>query len=108
MDKKSLTAVARQQLKLASTASSGRSSQTIYGGHSRSLRQTVIGLTAGTSLAEHNNPGEATLLVLNGKLELISGEDTWKGSTGDLLVIPQARHSVSALEDVAFLLTVAK
>ena len=108
MDKKSLTAVARQQLKIASTASSGRSSQTIYGGHSRSLRQTVIGLIAGSKLAEHNNPGEATLLVLNGKLELISGENTWKGSTGDLLVIPQARHSVSALEDVAFLLTVAK
>ncbi|HEY5852669.1 MAG TPA: cupin domain-containing protein [Aldersonia sp.] len=108
MDKKSLTAVARQQLKIASTASSGRSSQTIYGGHSRSLRQTVVGLSAGQSLAEHDNAGEATLLVLNGTLKLISGENSWKGSTGDLLVIPQARHSVEALEDVAFLLTVAK
>ena len=108
MDKKSLTAVARQQLKIASTASSGRSSQTIYGGHSRSLRQTVVGLSAGQSLAEHDNAGEATLLVLNGKLKLISGDNSWKGSTGDLLVIPQARHSVEALEDVAFLLTVAK
>lgn len=108
MDKKSLTAVARQQLKIASTASSGRSSQTIYGGHSRSLRQTVVGLSAGQSLAEHDNAGEATLLVLNGTLKLISGDNSWKGSTGDLLVIPQARHSVEALEDVAFLLTVAK
>lgn len=108
MDKKSLTAVARQQLKIASTASSGRSSQTIYGGHSRSLRQTVVGLSAGQSLAEHDNAGEATLLVLNGKLKLISGDNSWKGSTGDLLVIPHARHSVEALEDVAFLLTVAK
>ena len=108
MDKKSLTAVARQQLKIATTASSGRSSQTIYGGHSRSLRQTVVGLSAGQSLAEHDNAGEATLLVLNGTLKLISGDNSWKGSTGDLLVIPQARHSVEALEDVAFLLTVAK
>lgn len=108
MDKKSLTAVARQQLKIASTASSGRSSQTIYGGHSRSLRQTVVGLSAGQSLAEHDNAGEATLLVLNGTLKLISGDNSWKGSTGDLLVIPHARHSVEALEDVAFLLTVAK
>lgn len=107
MDKKSLTAVARHQLKLASTASSGRSSQTIYGGHSKSLRQTVVGLSAGKSLAEHDNAGESTLLILSGKLQLISGENSWKGSTGDLLVVPNARHSVEALEDVAFLLTVA-
>ncbi|WP_068276584.1 cupin domain-containing protein [Aldersonia kunmingensis] len=108
MDKKSLTAVARQQLKIAGSATSGRSSQTIYGGHSRSLRQTVVGLAAGQSLAEHDNAGEATLLVLNGTLQVVSGSDTWKGSAGDLIVVPRARHSVEALEDVAFLLTVAK
>jgi quercetin dioxygenase-like cupin family protein len=108
MDKKSLTAVARQQLKLANTASSGRSSQTIYGGHQRSLRQTVVALIAGEELAEHDSPGEATLLVLSGTLTLIAGEDSWKGSAGDLLVIPSARHRVEAVEDVAFLLTVAK
>jgi quercetin dioxygenase-like cupin family protein len=108
MDKKSLTAVARQQLKIAGSATSGRSSQTIYGGHSRSLRQTVVGLAAGQSLAEHDNAGEATLLVLNGTLQVVSGTDTWKGSAGDLIVVPRARHSVEALEDVAFLLTVAK
>lgn len=107
MDKKSLTALARQQLKLAVGASSGRSSQTVYGGHSRKLRQTVVALAAGNKLAEHDLSGESTVLVLSGKLELISGEKTWKGSTGDLLVIPDARHSVEALEDVNFLLTVA-
>ncbi|GAB2721241.1 cupin domain-containing protein [Nocardia mexicana] len=108
MDKKSLTAVARQQLKLAATATSGRSSQTLCGGHTHSLRQTVIALSAGQSLAEHENPGEATLQVLTGTLTLISGTNEWKGSPGDLLVIPDARHSVKALDDVAFLLTVAK
>ncbi|MBF6330529.1 cupin domain-containing protein [Nocardia transvalensis] len=108
MDKKSLTAVARQQLKLAASASSGRSSQTLCGGHTHSLRQTVIALAAGQSLAEHENPGEATLQVLSGTLTLISGSREWKGSPGDLLVIPDARHSVKAIDDVAFLLTVAK
>ncbi len=108
MDKKSLTAVAREQLKAAANATSGRSSQTIYGGHAQSLRQTVIGLIAGQSLAEHDNKGDATVLVLSGKLELRSGENAWKGSSGDLLILPKARHSVQALEDVAFLLTVAK
>ncbi|MEU7631573.1 cupin domain-containing protein [Nocardia sp. NPDC049190] len=108
MDKKSLTAVARQQLKLAAAATSGRSSQTIYGGHTHSLRQTVVGLSAGQSLAEHDNAGDATLLVLSGTLTLISGTDEWKGSAGDLIVVPKARHSVKAVDDVAFLLTVAK
>ncbi|RMI31011.1 cupin domain-containing protein [Nocardia stercoris] len=108
MDKKSLTAVARQQLALAKTTTSGRSSQTLCGGHTHSLRQTVIALTAGQSLAEHDSPGEATLQVLTGTLTLISGAHEWKGSPGDLLVLPAARHSVQAVDDVAFLLTVAK
>lgn len=107
MDKKSLTAVARQQLKLAATVTSGRSSQTVYGGHVHSLRQTVVGLCAGKNLAEHENNGEATLLVLTGTLTLHSGDKEWKGSAGDLLVVPKARHSVHAIDDVAFLLTVA-
>lgn len=107
MDKKSLTALARQQLKLAKTASSGRSSQTVYGGHQRSLRQTVVALSAGQSLGEHDLSGESTIVVLTGQLSLVSGEKSWKGSTGDLLVVPDARHSVQAVEDVTFLLTVA-
>lgn len=107
MDKKSLTAVARQQLKLAATASSGRSSQTIHGGHAHKLRQTVVALTAGQSLAEHDNHSDATVQVLTGTLTLISGTDEWKGSPGDLLVIPAARHRVHADADVTFLLTVA-
>lgn len=107
MDKKSLTALARQQLKLASTATSGRSSQTVFGGHAHTLRQTVVALTSGQSLAEHDNNGEATLLVLSGTLTLLSGANEWKGSSGDLLVVPKARHSVKAVDDVAFLLTVA-
>ena len=107
MDKKSLTALARQQLKLAVGASSGRSSQTVYGGHQRPLRQTVVALAEGNSLAEHDLNGESTVLVISGQLKLISGEKSWKGSAGDLLVIPDARHSVEAVEDVAFLLTVS-
>lgn len=107
MDKKSLTALARQQLKLAVGASSGRSSQTVYGGHQRHLRQTVVALVAGNKLAEHDLSGESTVLVLSGQLMLVSGEKSWKGSAGDLLVVPDARHSVEAIEDVAFLLTVS-
>ena len=104
----SLTTVAQTQLDVARGASSGRASATVFGGHEHSLRQTVIALVAGEGLQEHESPGEATLQVLSGHVELRCDEATWSGSSGDLLVIPDARHSLAALEDSVVLLTVVK
>ena len=108
MQKSSLTALVRQQLDLASRASSGRSAQTVYGGHERVLRQTMIALNAGQRMEEHENPGEATVHVLHGRVRLESGTTAWEGSPGDLLIVPQARHDLEALETSVILLTVAK
>ena len=57
MEKVSLTALAREHLESARAASSGRSAHTIYGGHEHSLRQTVMALTAGSKLDDHESPG---------------------------------------------------
>ena len=108
MNKMSLTALAREHADRAKSASSGRSSQTVYGGHEHTLRQTLLALTAGQALSEHENPGEATLQVLSGRVRINAGDTTWEGSTGDLLIIPDARHDLEAVQDAVVLLTVAK
>ena len=108
MSKVSLTALARTHLAQAREASSGRSAETVYGGHERQLRQTLIALRAGQSLAENASPGEATLQVILGRVLLHSGGNEWNGSPGDLFTIPDALHSLDAVEDSVFVLTVVK
>ena len=108
MQKQSLTALVRQHLEKASSSSSGRSAHTVYGGHEHVQRQTLIALRAGSHLDEHASPGEATLQVLHGRVTLVAGDDRWNGSPGDLMVIPDSRHALDAVEDSVVLLTVAK
>lgn len=104
--KSSLTALVREHLETATRVSSGRSAHTVYGGHEHVLRQTLIAIAAGRELAEHESPGEATVHVLHGRVRLTAGDLAWEGSAGDLLVVPQERHGLFALEDSAVLLTV--
>jgi quercetin dioxygenase-like cupin family protein len=103
----SLSQLATEQLGNARAASSGRASVTVHGGQEHDLRQTVIALAEGRSLGEHESPGEATLQVLSGRVRLLAGEESWEGVEGDHLVIPPARHDLTALTDAAVLLTVA-
>lgn len=106
MDGISLTRLADEQLEAARSARAGRSAHTVHGGHDHMLRQTIIALTAGTELAEHNSPGQATLQVLRGNVRVTAGDDTWSGGPGDLLIIPPDRHGLHADSDAVVLLTV--
>ena len=108
MNKMSLTALARTHLAHAEQAPSGRSAHTVVGGHDHSLRQTLIAITAGTTLAEHDSPGEATVHVLHGHIRLLTTDTSWDGHPGDLLTVPNSRHSLHAVQASAVLLTVAK
>jgi quercetin dioxygenase-like cupin family protein len=105
VQKLSLVAAARQALEQARSAPTGRSASTLYGGHEHALRQTVIALRAGSALHEHENPGEATVQVLTGRVQLSTDSTVWDGRQGDLLIVPDQRHRLNAVEDSTILLT---
>lgn len=108
MQKLSLKALARELLEQAAGAGGGRTARTVIGGHERVLRQTVIAMVKDAALTEHANPGEASVYVLHGRVELAADGQTWEGRSGDLLIVPDAPHSLRALQDSSVLLTVAK
>ena len=108
MESTSLAALAHEHLETARTASSGRSAHTVHGGHGHVLRQTLIALLSGHSLADHESPGDATLQVLQGRVRLVEGAQSQEAVAGDIVVIPDGRHSLDAIEDSVVLLTVAQ
>lgn len=46
--------------------------------------------------------------VVYGRVRVTSNETSWNCREGDLLTIPEARHSLHALQDAVVLLTVGK
>lgn len=108
MKKFSLTAIARAELREAVSSANGRAARTVFGGHEHTLRQTVIALASGTQLQEHENPGEATVLVLRGRIRISSEGQQWEGRDQDLLILPAGRAQITALEESSILLSVAK
>lgn len=106
MNTLSLDALAREQLEAARRASNGRSARTVVGGHEHRLRQTLMALVSGAALGDHRSPGEATVQVLHGRVRLRSGDASWEGHRGDLLIVPPAVHDLEALDDAVVLLTV--
>lgn len=91
-------------LQKARGANSGRAAHSVYSG--RYLKQALLTLTAGTTMAEHDSPPEATMQVLQGSVALSSAEESWDLRAGDIMTVPPERHSVQAHEDSAFLLTI--
>ena len=108
MESLSLPELGREHLDKARAADAGRSAVTVHGRHDYVMRQTLIALVADSELAEHESPGEATLQVVLGRVRLAAGEDGVDLGTGDHATIPDARHSLLALEDAVVLLTVSK
>ncbi|WGW11362.1 cupin [Saxibacter everestensis] len=92
-----------EHLELAARDHHGRSAHLLI--HDRNLRQAIIAMTQGTTLAEHDTPPAASLQVLKGAVRLNYGSGYVDAEAGQLLRLPEQRHSVDALEDSAILLT---
>lgn len=107
VNKISLQAKARELLKSAQKASSGRAADTIVGGHEKRLRQTAVALRKGAVMSVPSTSREATLLGISGRLWLKSGNTKWFGREWSYLVVPEGAFEVEAETDATFLLTVA-
>ncbi|WP_159929592.1 LuxR family transcriptional regulator [Rhodococcus sp. WAY2] len=109
MRKYSVTAIARHRLAHARSAPSGRSAETVYGGHEHRLRQTLIALTPGRRLADVPIHGEATVYIMCGRVRLTCRDSHDDAVAGDLVTIPAAHPPrVEALVESVLVLTVAK
>ena len=108
MDPISLHAAIEEHAAKAGQSPQGRSSHTLVGGRDRVLRQTLLALKAGEKLGEHEAPGEATLMVLRGRVSMGTSSGEVTVSAHELAEIPQERHDLTAHEDSVVLLTVAK
>lgn len=98
-----LAALADEQAAKAAENPHGRSAHLLL--HDGVLRQTVIALTAGSSLDEHNAPVAASLQVLRGRVSLTIAGRRQEVRAGELHAIPQERHGLLAHEDSVVLLT---
>lgn len=100
-----IAALTAELLRQAGAAPARRTARTLVSGNS--LRATVIALARDAELGEHDSPPAGTLQVLTGTIVVRTPSRQWELAEGDLATLPPERHSVHALTDSAFLLTIA-
>lgn len=105
MEATDLSAAGREHLAKAAEGRGGRSATTLVGGRGHVLGQTLVAFRAGEQMKEHDNPGEATLQVLQGTVRLVTVHEALEMSAGQYAVVPQGRHSLEATTDAVVLLT---
>ncbi len=95
-------------LERAGESQNGRATQLVHTAPDVGLAQVLLAICAGRELADHENPGEATLQGIAGRAQLSAGGDILTISAGELVVIPRRRHALVAEEDFVGLLTIAR
>ncbi len=71
------------------------------------LRVVLVTMNAGVELHEHTAPGPITIQTLRGRMAVMLGSGEVMLDTGAMIALAEgAPHSVRAVEDGAFLLTI--
>lgn len=85
---------------------SGHNSITVF--KTATMRSVLIGIHKGASIKKHMAASVISVQVLKGKIEFIVGDRVNKIKKGEMLALHKnIPHSVHALEDSFFLLTLA-
>jgi quercetin dioxygenase-like cupin family protein len=96
----------RELIGQAGDLAAGRAARTLTPGAGAPLKQTLLALTAGAQLDEHQTPGPATIQVLIGEVTLRAGGAELGLHEGQWAAIPAEPHDLRADSDAAVLLTV--
>jgi quercetin dioxygenase-like cupin family protein len=86
-------------------SASGRRAETLI--KNERLRVVLVTMRAGAELNEHSAPGPITIHALQGRFTVRHGDGSDDLDSGALIALDEGvRHSVQAVEDGAFLLTI--
>ncbi len=97
-----LAARTAEVLEKALSADHGRHAELLV--HDGPLRQSILALRGGTTLAEHNSPPAGSIQVLKGAIR-VTGREPVELVEGEITALTHYRHAVDALADSVFLLT---
>jgi quercetin dioxygenase-like cupin family protein len=85
---------------------SGRNSKTIV--HHEDFRMVVTAIQANTTIHEHRTAGRLAVQILRGHMRMHANGEEFDLPAGRILVVDQAvPYDMHAIEDSAFLLTIA-
>lgn len=96
----------REAIRLLPGAPRGRRAETLV--KRPDLRVVLVTMRAGAELREHDAPGTITVQPLQGLFAFSTGDEEREIAPGDLISLAAGvRHAVRAIDDGAFLLTLA-
>lgn len=90
----------------AAESAAGRRAETLV--KTDRMRVVLVTMEPGVTLAEHSAPGPITIHVLSGRFVVTGKDDEHEVGPGSLVAFgAHDRHSVHAVEEGAFLLTIS-